>query len=179
MKIYNYDTYGYFVSESDARPNPLEPGNYLIPAMATTIAPPAVPIDKAARFFGGEWIETYPLSALDIVNAHDIHLYKMENDLVVPRTQQEIDADEAAYPVNHFSFKILWGTIWAGALSPVGLIEMPAYQTVIESMWNFPNRSAIYPFCQSLVAAGKATAGDLAIVVAAFADQDIDITTIQ
>ena len=49
MKIYNYnrDT-GEYVGESDATPNPISEGEYLIPACATTDAPPSVSADEVA-----------------------------------------------------------------------------------------------------------------------------------
>ena len=51
MKIYNYhpETFKY-LGESQADPNPLEPGQYLIPAHATTIEPLTAPLGKVAVF---------------------------------------------------------------------------------------------------------------------------------
>ena len=57
MKVYNYhpETKEY-IGESEARPNPLEPGNFLIPALATTtILPGAIP--GKARVFDGAWTQ--------------------------------------------------------------------------------------------------------------------------
>lgn len=81
--------------------------------------------------------------------------------------------------IEQFNFKTLWGTIWASALSQTGLVNLPGYQTTIQDMWYYPNRSAIYPYMQALIQAGKGTQGDLVIIIQAFADQGIDITTIQ
>jgi len=46
---------------------------------------------------------------LNTKNAHGILLYKLEGGVVVPRTQQEIDADEVIYYSNNFSWRILIG----------------------------------------------------------------------
>lgn len=57
MRIYNYDGItGAFVSEGAADPSPLEPGEWLIPAYATTAAPPD-PIEGMERVFDGAgWV---------------------------------------------------------------------------------------------------------------------------
>lgn len=107
-------------------------------------------------------------------------------------TQEQIDAATAwlnALPadpcqqlkVSRFSFKLLWGSVWANpSFSDTAQIEMVPYRQMIEDMWNiYDDKAGIYPYAQKLVAANKMTAGDLQIVVDAFAAQGIDITTIQ
>jgi len=62
MKTYNYiaDT-GIFYSEGVADESPLEPGVFLIPAHATTVAPPEVTEPEVAVFKDGEWsVEVLP-----------------------------------------------------------------------------------------------------------------------
>jgi hypothetical protein len=62
MKTYNYiaDT-GIFYSEGVADESPLEPGVFLIPAHATTVAPPEVTEPEIAVFKDGEWsVEVLP-----------------------------------------------------------------------------------------------------------------------
>jgi len=62
MKTYNYiaDT-GIFYSEGVADESPLEPGVFLIPAHATTVAPPQVTNPEIAVFKDGEWsVEVLP-----------------------------------------------------------------------------------------------------------------------
>jgi hypothetical protein len=54
MDIWDYDRKtGVLVGRSAADPNPEEPGNWLIPAYATTIRPPSVPEGCIAIFNGG------------------------------------------------------------------------------------------------------------------------------
>lgn len=54
--IYHYDgATGVLTGSSEARVDPLEPTRVLVPARATTVAPPPVPEGKVARFNGGAW----------------------------------------------------------------------------------------------------------------------------
>lgn len=58
MKIYNYDRQtGVFLGASVAEPNPMEPGNFLVPAFSTAIAPPAAVGNEKATFNAvkGRW----------------------------------------------------------------------------------------------------------------------------
>ena len=62
MNIYHYiaDT-GIFYAEGVADESPLEPGVFLIPAHATTIAPPEVTNPEVAVFKNGGWsVELLP-----------------------------------------------------------------------------------------------------------------------
>ena len=56
MDIYNYhpDTNAY-LGQSTARPNPLEPDAWLIPAYATTDAPPSAGESQTAVYANGSW----------------------------------------------------------------------------------------------------------------------------
>lgn len=55
MKIYNYNPEtGEFIGESLADPDPLDAGNWLVPANAVTVQPPSAP-NKAAVYLTGEW----------------------------------------------------------------------------------------------------------------------------
>lgn len=54
--IHHYDpATGAFLGSSPATESPLEPGVFLVPANATTIAPPAVGADEVALFREGAW----------------------------------------------------------------------------------------------------------------------------
>lgn len=54
MRIYNYDgTNGRYLGESVADANPLEPGEYLIPAHATVDPPPEQ--EGMVAVFRGAW----------------------------------------------------------------------------------------------------------------------------
>lgn len=55
MQVYSYNPEGYFVGTDFAFPDPLTPGEYLIPAQATTVAPPAFKQDECAKWNGSEW----------------------------------------------------------------------------------------------------------------------------
>lgn len=57
MQIYNYDRLtGVYVGTSQADPNPEVEGEFLIPAFATTIAPPAVTANFDRVFDGTKWV---------------------------------------------------------------------------------------------------------------------------
>ena len=55
MKIYRYDETGVFTREDNARKSPLESHVFLIPAKATTIAPPEIDEGYVPVFNGDEW----------------------------------------------------------------------------------------------------------------------------
>lgn len=64
MKIFNYDSNGIFIDETNAEESPLEPGVFLIPAKATSISPPAFNDSQVARFVNDVWvIESIPKPA--------------------------------------------------------------------------------------------------------------------
>ena len=56
MKIYNYDLSGYFLSESEAKPNPLEKDQFLFPARSTTKSPLNEKADNKIKWNGQDWI---------------------------------------------------------------------------------------------------------------------------
>jgi hypothetical protein len=61
MKIYNYhpETFEY-LGEGYADPDPLEPGNWLIPASSATFPPPEPIEGKNRHFENGTWVYKDP-----------------------------------------------------------------------------------------------------------------------
>jgi len=55
MRIYHFDDDGVFINSSDARQDPLDADNFLIPRNATTVAPPPVAVGEQACFADGAW----------------------------------------------------------------------------------------------------------------------------
>ena len=55
MKTYKYSQTGEFLCEIQCQESPREPGKFLIPANATTVAPPAEQAGKARVWNGEEW----------------------------------------------------------------------------------------------------------------------------
>jgi hypothetical protein len=55
LLVYSYNPDGYFFGTQEANPNPLEPGNFLIPASATDVSP-IFQEGKLTRWNGSEWI---------------------------------------------------------------------------------------------------------------------------
>jgi hypothetical protein len=55
MKVYNYNKEGLYIGASKASANPKSPGDYLLPAFATFIDPPAPEKDKFPMFNGRTW----------------------------------------------------------------------------------------------------------------------------
>jgi len=55
MVVYSYDNNGVYIGESEAFQDPLEEAEFLIPANATTIAPPTVGAGEYTVFNGQGW----------------------------------------------------------------------------------------------------------------------------
>ena len=106
MKIYNYtfDT-GLYIGESLADESPLEPGKFLIPAHATTIAPPNAQDGKKINFENGAWvindipvIEPEPVVVLTYAQKRAMEYPPMTDylDGIVKGNQSQIDTYIAA-----------------------------------------------------------------------------------
>jgi hypothetical protein len=54
--VYNYDENGIYIDASKARPDPLIPNQYLLPAKATFISPPPVKTNEIPVFDGEKWV---------------------------------------------------------------------------------------------------------------------------
>ena len=55
MKYYSYNRNGEYVGTGIARPSPLEPNIFLLPALATFVEPPATQNNEVAIFANGRW----------------------------------------------------------------------------------------------------------------------------
>ena len=56
MNYFSYNpTTGAYIGQGVANPSPLEPGEYLIPAYATTVQPPTPGVGQYAAFINGTW----------------------------------------------------------------------------------------------------------------------------
>ena len=56
MKAYAYNTAGEFIGEVDCQPNPLEFGEWIVPAWATTTEPPKPKTGNVRVWTGSKWI---------------------------------------------------------------------------------------------------------------------------
>jgi len=96
MKIYNYhpDTKEY-LGDSLANPNPLEPGNYLIPAHATPIPPINTGKNQVAVFVNNEWVIKSDFRGKKYIKAGTFEEVTINEIGIVPEgeaTTQEIQA---------------------------------------------------------------------------------------
>lgn len=57
MDVYQTDNEGYLVHTVAADPDPLNPGNWLIPAGCVVTAPPAVAANEAAKWANAAWVK--------------------------------------------------------------------------------------------------------------------------
>lgn len=56
MDVFNFDHSGYYCGTSDARPDPMTPGAFLLPAFATFDPVPLTGASERARFVQGRWV---------------------------------------------------------------------------------------------------------------------------
>ena len=138
MNIFNYsaDT-GEFISQSIARENPMEAGEFLIPANATTVSPPITGTNEVAVFAGGSWVLTPDFRGVPyflIADGSDVTFELGESpDVTVQDTfpqavQDAIDAEEAAQQVINDE-RIRVGDITANALARIEAV-VPALSTL-------------------------------------------------
>lgn len=60
MQVYQTDHNGFYVGPAFADADPLDEGNWLIPAGCVTEAPPALSEDQRAQFSNGAWVIVDP-----------------------------------------------------------------------------------------------------------------------
>lgn len=56
MKAYAYNRIGEFIGEVDCQPNPLEWGEFIVPAQSTTVKPPKFKEGKIRTWNGTKWV---------------------------------------------------------------------------------------------------------------------------
>lgn len=56
MQVYQTDSSGVFLGAVAADPDPMEPGNWLVPGGCVTTPPPAFQAGQRARWNGGAWL---------------------------------------------------------------------------------------------------------------------------
>lgn len=56
MKVYQTNNEGFFTGATVADPDPLDDGNWLIPAGCVMVEPPATGKNEAAQWTNGSWI---------------------------------------------------------------------------------------------------------------------------
>ena len=60
MQVYQTDHNGFYVGPAVADPDPLDDGNWLIPAGCVTEAPPTLSDGRRAQFANGAWVVVDP-----------------------------------------------------------------------------------------------------------------------
>lgn len=100
MNIYQTDGNGYYTGESEADLSPLEPGRFLIPGGATTIAPPMAGVTQWAKFAAGAWSLVADFRGVEYWSAAHVKTVIKHRGITVPAgtfssnpplTQAEID----------------------------------------------------------------------------------------
>jgi hypothetical protein len=85
MQVYQTDNEGFYVGSTEADPDQLDVGNWLIPAGCVTEPPPTVGEKQLAQWTDGAWVITDVLDPVDT-----------EPDLVLPPTFEQQQAARAA-----------------------------------------------------------------------------------
>ena len=124
MKVYNYDgNNGEYFGESEADESPLEEGKFLIPANATTIAPPEFGKNTIPMFDGKSWgiVADYRSETACLLDENNFFVsqYQFQLGEKPDATHMLIDLPEA----NLYKPKIDDSGEWiAGAINYVGKI---------------------------------------------------------
>jgi hypothetical protein len=105
MIIYHYvPGSGVYCGQDIADESPLEPGVYLIPALATDIEPPTLASNQIAKFENGAWkIENVPIPPIpDLIPAPTADQIK----------QQKINDLDKEYNPKFDSLTLAWATAY-------------------------------------------------------------------
>ncbi len=103
MKIYNYDDNGEFLNETQAYPNPMEKGKFLIPAKATTIKPLSnLKANETQVFKNDKWQKIADFRGTKIYNkeTQEVETQKELGEIptdwttLVPKENQKWSADK-------------------------------------------------------------------------------------
>ena len=85
MKVYQTNHEGFFVSEVNADPDPLDKGNWLIPGGCVKEAPPELKQGQKAKFVFRSWV---------IIDPEPVVEFEPQPDL--PKTHQQQEAKRQA-----------------------------------------------------------------------------------
>jgi hypothetical protein len=93
MNAYSYDENGFYLGEVSQQPSPLEPGVFLVPAMATVKPPLVAGENQENRFANGEWLLVESRKSIaDKLNLEKLRTEKEKADAEAAR----LAAEEAA-----------------------------------------------------------------------------------
>jgi hypothetical protein len=92
MLAYAYDSNGYYLGTIERQPSPLEPGVFLMPAMATQIAPPAATATTEPKWNGASW-DLVESRAETLRKAAELEAQKTAEELLL---QEQKEAEEKA-----------------------------------------------------------------------------------
>jgi hypothetical protein len=153
MIIFHYSPMtGELQSAGQADPNPMEPGNYIIPAFATEIEPPAAEAGYIAVFANGEWT---------VVEDH-----RGQVAWVVATKQQITIANLGPIPAGITLMEPGPHDVWNGSGWSVDLTQARAAQClVVNSAWLTANLGT-FLFAGHPVSADTIARGDIATLAA-------------
>lgn len=122
MQIFNYDDQGLFLFASEADPDPLQHGEWLLPARSTRKPVPVPPAGKRARFVKDDWIvEDIPVAPAPdpaAIRANKWNAIKAERDSRIQQGGYKVGAKW--YHSDTFSRTQQMGLVMLGANIPAG-----------------------------------------------------------
>ncbi len=104
MEVYQTDDEGFFINITIADPDPLVPGNFLIPAGCVTVVPPNLDNNQRAKWDGNGWIvigepepETIPEPTPEEITSRIIENFRIAIDSYVDATARSKGYNSAAH----------------------------------------------------------------------------------